>query len=212
MDCACQTELIQGRRVVPLDLTFSQCIQVDSNPVFFRSVGQVFRCPFQDNCSIDTVTRRFCQKCRLKKCYTIGMKKEWIMTEEERKVKRQKIVENRSRKCDPATNGPAAPGGGGDGFTPNIKAEQGSPYSAETSPSGWLPHSPVSPYRYGLASPGGAAPPPPPAAAAVTAAALETPLADGARRLVAELSPLPLKHCGVQVPDSPPEPASIDDG
>ena len=100
-------------------------------------------------------------------------------------------------------------GGGGEGFTPNIKAEQGSPYSAETSPSGWLPHSPVSPYRYSLASPGGA----PPAVAAAAAMEATGTEPAGHRRLVGEMSPLPLKHCGVQVPDSPPEPTcSIDDG
>ncbi|XP_043236008.1 nuclear hormone receptor HR96-like isoform X1 [Amphibalanus amphitrite] len=186
-------------------------ITCESCKAFFRRNAlktKVFRCPFQDNCSIDTVTRRFCQKCRLKKCYTIGMKKEWIMTDEERKVKRQKINENRSRKCDQTTNGGVAPAGGiggGEGFTPNIKAEQGSPYSAETSPSGWLPHSPVSPYRYGLASPGGPT-------AAVGAAGAHEPPAEGQRRMVGEMSPLSLKHCGVQVPDSPPEPTSIDDG
>lgn len=44
------------------------------------------------------VCRRFCQKCRLKKCFTIGMKKEFIMSEEERSVKRRKIEENRMKK------------------------------------------------------------------------------------------------------------------
>ncbi|XP_037067860.1 nuclear hormone receptor HR96-like [Pollicipes pollicipes] len=114
-------------------------ITCESCKAFFRRNAlktKVFRCPFSDNCSIDVVTRRFCQKCRLKKCYTIGMKKEWIMTDEERKVKRQKIVENRSRKSEP---------GGRDG------APQGSPYSADTSPAAWPPHSPVSPGRYSLA-------------------------------------------------------------
>ena len=207
----------------------SVCLTSDPCLTLFRpSLGQAFRCPFQDNCAIDTVTRRFCQKCRLKKCYTIGMKKEWIMTDEERKVKRQKIVENRSRKGDPAANGnvvgsvanvgsvgPVNGGGippsgviGSEGFTPSIKAEQGSPYSADTSPPGWLPHSPVSPYRYNLASPGG---PPPPGGTGAGAAQMEAPGPDpgGQRRLVAE----PLKHCAVQVPDSPPEPTcSIDDG
>lgn len=62
---------------------------------------QEFRCPFENNCKIDPVTRRFCQKCRLKKCLDIGMKKEFIMSEEERTVKRRKIEENRMKKTKP---------------------------------------------------------------------------------------------------------------
>jgi nuclear receptor subfamily 1 group I len=62
---------------------------------------QEFRCPFENNCKIDAVTRRFCQKCRLKKCLDIGMKKEFIMSEEERTVKRRKIEENRMKKTKP---------------------------------------------------------------------------------------------------------------
>ncbi|KAH7641137.1 nuclear hormone receptor hr96-like isoform x1 [Dermatophagoides farinae] len=44
-----------------------------------------FKCPFDGNCKIDLVTRRFCQKCRLKKCFDIGMKKEWILSDEEKR-------------------------------------------------------------------------------------------------------------------------------
>lgn len=62
---------------------------------------QEFRCPFENSCKIDSVTRRFCQKCRLKKCLDIGMKKEFIMSEEERTVKRKKIEENRMKKSKP---------------------------------------------------------------------------------------------------------------
>src|SRR6218665_3042833 len=33
------------------------------------------KCPFQDRCSVDKITRKFCSKCRLKKCFDSGMKK-----------------------------------------------------------------------------------------------------------------------------------------
>lgn len=76
-------------------------VTCESCKAFFRRnalKGKEFICPFENNCKIDAITRRFCQKCRLKKCLDIGMKKEFIMSEEERTVKRKKIEENRMKK------------------------------------------------------------------------------------------------------------------
>ncbi|GAB6024939.1 receptor [Chamberlinius hualienensis] len=76
-------------------------VTCESCKAFFRRNAlkkKEFKCPFNDSCKVDVVTRRFCQKCRLKKCFTIGMKKEWIMTEEEKKIKKQKIEENRHKR------------------------------------------------------------------------------------------------------------------
>ncbi|CAG0915363.1 unnamed protein product [Notodromas monacha] len=47
---------------------------------------------------VDAVTRRFCQRCRLRKCFDVGMKKEWIMSDEEKVKKKQKIEANRVRR------------------------------------------------------------------------------------------------------------------
>ena len=73
-------------------------LKVVSNMIKFfyeklKSYNQEFTCPFEDNCNIDCITRRFCQKCRLSKCLEIGMKKEWIMTENEKNIKKKKRID-----------------------------------------------------------------------------------------------------------------------
>lgn len=62
------------------------------------------QCSFQDNCVIEVKTRRFCQKCRLDKCFKVGMKREWILTEEQKKQKRAKILENKMKKAATGSN------------------------------------------------------------------------------------------------------------
>ncbi|CAG0888779.1 unnamed protein product [Cyprideis torosa] len=77
-------------------------VTCESCKAFFRRNAlkqKAFTCPFENNCKVDTVTRRFCQKCRLRKCEAVGMRKDWIMTEEDKKKKREKIEENKRKKA-----------------------------------------------------------------------------------------------------------------
>ncbi|XP_035774735.1 nuclear hormone receptor HR96-like [Anopheles albimanus] len=94
-------------------------ITCESCKAFFRRNAlskKRFTCPFNEKCEITIVTRRFCQKCRLEKCFQIGMKKEYIMSEEDKVMKRKKIEQNRAKKrlsngqSEEAIDG----GGGGD--------------------------------------------------------------------------------------------------
>lgn len=76
-------------------------VTCESCKAFFRRnalVQKEFKCPFNNQCDITTVTRRFCQKCRLDKCFRIGMCKDLIMSEQDKVAKRQKIEENRAKK------------------------------------------------------------------------------------------------------------------
>lgn len=76
-------------------------ITCESCKAFFRRnalSGKDFSCPFDKTCEITLVTRRFCQFCRLEKCFRIGMRKEYIMSEEDKIMKRKKIEQNRAKR------------------------------------------------------------------------------------------------------------------
>ncbi|CAG2163361.1 unnamed protein product [Oppiella nova] len=45
-------------------------------------------CPSDGDCDIDVQSRALCQKCRLNKCLAIGMKKEFIRSDEENKLRK----------------------------------------------------------------------------------------------------------------------------
>lgn len=49
---------------------------------------------------INIYTRRQCTHCRLKKCFDIKMRKEWIRTEEERELRRLKNMTKQQRKLN----------------------------------------------------------------------------------------------------------------
>jgi hypothetical protein len=57
-----------------------------------------FRCRNNNNCVVTSATRKRCKRCRLTKCFKVGMRKEWILTDEEKHLKREKIVRNRMIK------------------------------------------------------------------------------------------------------------------
>ncbi|XP_064603313.1 nuclear hormone receptor HR96-like isoform X3 [Liolophura sinensis] len=77
-------------------------ISCESCKAFFRRNApkglDYFKCPYEEKCKMDVSNRRFCKRCRLRKCFEIGMRKEYILTDEEKKRKRERIEENRYRK------------------------------------------------------------------------------------------------------------------
>jgi hypothetical protein len=55
-------------------------------------------CRFTGSCVIDIQTRRLCTYCRLKKCFDIKMRKDWIRTEEEIELRQlQKLAKEQKK-------------------------------------------------------------------------------------------------------------------
>ncbi|CAF4803888.1 unnamed protein product, partial [Rotaria sp. Silwood1] len=65
-----------------------------------------FKCRGNGRCEVTVATRKRCKKCRIEKCFRMGMRKEWILSEEDKQRKKSKIEENRRRK---QTNDPTKP-------------------------------------------------------------------------------------------------------
>ena len=84
----------------------------------FDFVLQEFKCPFSNECEVTVITRRFCQRCRLKKCFDIGMKKEYILSDEEKQQKKAKIAENKQKKSQKSRRLPE--------LEPDIHSHEGS--------------------------------------------------------------------------------------
>jgi len=62
---------------------------------FFRrgvSSSVQFFCSQSNDCKIDKTTRKHCQACRFKKCFDIGMKATWVMTDQDKEEKKRKSL------------------------------------------------------------------------------------------------------------------------
>ncbi|XP_023337390.1 nuclear hormone receptor HR96 isoform X2 [Eurytemora carolleeae] len=67
-------------------------VSCESCKAFFRrNANKVLVCNFSSNCTIDKFTRKFCQKCRQRKCLEYGMKRELIKTENRSRIKKKRI-------------------------------------------------------------------------------------------------------------------------
>ncbi|XP_052773333.1 vitamin D3 receptor-like isoform X1 [Mya arenaria] len=107
----------QKRRPKPKDGTVLLCqicgdralgynfdaITCESCKAFFRRNAiktKVFTCSFEGNCKLDPHTRKFCSGCRLKKCVDVGMKKEWILSDDQLAKRRKKSEHSPSSSDD----------------------------------------------------------------------------------------------------------------
>ncbi|XP_013907050.1 PREDICTED: nuclear receptor subfamily 1 group I member 3 [Thamnophis sirtalis] len=70
---------------------------------FFRRTvvkGIQFSCPFTQSCPVTKAKRRQCQACRYKKCLTVGMRKDMIMSEDALYARRA-LRKRKMQKCPP---------------------------------------------------------------------------------------------------------------
>ncbi|CAF1963911.1 unnamed protein product [Rotaria magnacalcarata] len=82
----------------------------ESCKAFFRRSVQCLRfqnykCSNEEQCPVNTSTRKVCQFCRYAKCTAIGMKPKWVLSDQEREEKygsrRKRFRENRTSEEDP---------------------------------------------------------------------------------------------------------------
>ncbi|CAF0929323.1 unnamed protein product [Rotaria sordida] len=82
----------------------------ESCKAFFRRSVQCLRfqnykCSNDEQCPVNTSTRKVCQFCRYAKCTAIGMKPKWVLSDQEREEKygsrRKRFRENRTTEEDP---------------------------------------------------------------------------------------------------------------
>ncbi|XP_005089041.2 nuclear hormone receptor HR96 [Aplysia californica] len=76
-------------------------ITCESCKAFFRRNAlkdKSMVCLFDNKCVVDLRTRRFCPACRIRKCYSIGMNRDMILDDSERRKRMSKVMANRARK------------------------------------------------------------------------------------------------------------------
>ncbi|CAG2101855.1 unnamed protein product [Medioppia subpectinata] len=84
-------------------------ITCESCKAFFRRYGaknKPLYCPSNNKCIINLLTRKICKKCRLEKCFAVGMRKEFIRNDVENEMRRKAMRENKLKreKCDNLVN------------------------------------------------------------------------------------------------------------
>lgn len=120
-------------------------ISCESCKAFFRRNAlktKPFTCSFDGNCKLDAHTRKFCSGCRMKKCFAVGMKKEWILSEDQlsKRRKRQQTRQSATEvmpEIQPCTSTSAEPN-----FYHTPRSS--SPHSVDSQSPPFKSHYPVS--------------------------------------------------------------------
>ncbi|CAH1796342.1 unnamed protein product [Owenia fusiformis] len=74
-------------------------VSCESCKAFFRrNAFKNIRGRCDGTCEVVVETRSFCKKCRLQKCFTVGMRAHMILSDTQKLERRQKILENKLRR------------------------------------------------------------------------------------------------------------------
>ncbi|XP_052062902.1 vitamin D3 receptor B-like [Mytilus californianus] len=91
-----KTCLVCGDKALGYNFNAVSC---ESCKAFFRrNAHKTIRGRCEGTCEVTVDSRSFCKKCRLHKCFSVGMRKDMILNEEQKKQRKQKIIINKLRK------------------------------------------------------------------------------------------------------------------
>ncbi|XP_060590328.1 nuclear receptor subfamily 1 group I member 2-like isoform X2 [Ruditapes philippinarum] len=91
-----KTCLVCGDKALGYNFNAVSC---ESCKAFFRrNAHKTIRGRCEGKCDINVESRSFCKKCRLAKCYTVGMRKDMILDDNQKKLRKQKILINKLRR------------------------------------------------------------------------------------------------------------------
>ncbi|XP_060086229.1 nuclear hormone receptor HR96-like [Ylistrum balloti] len=74
-------------------------VSCESCKAFFRrNAHKTIRGRCEGKCDVNVESRSFCKRCRLQKCFIVGMRKDMILNEQQKKIRKQKIIINKLKK------------------------------------------------------------------------------------------------------------------
>ena len=74
-------------------------VSCESCKAFFRrNAHKVIRGRCEGQCEVTVESRSFCKRCRLAKCFAVGMRKDMILNDEQKMQRKQKIIINKLRR------------------------------------------------------------------------------------------------------------------
>ncbi|KAL5019788.1 hypothetical protein ScPMuIL_002680 [Solemya velum] len=88
--------MVCGDRALGYNFNAVSC---ESCKAFFRrNAHKTLRGRCEGKCDVNVESRSFCKRCRLAKCFTVGMRKDMILNDDQKKVRKQKIIINKLRR------------------------------------------------------------------------------------------------------------------